>query len=57
LIRLVEIELELGLIRGIRFGTGPAVSIFSKNWNKDQIRTGTGFLGFFRTGCGILGKE
>jgi hypothetical protein len=47
----------LGLILGIRFGTGPAVSIFSKNWNKKKIQTGTGFLGFFRTRSGILGKE
>jgi hypothetical protein len=57
LIRLVEIELELGLIRGIKFGTGPAVSIFSKNWNKNQIQTGTGFFGFFRPRSGIMGKE
>jgi hypothetical protein len=32
----VESELELGLIRGIRFGTGPGVWIFSKNWNKND---------------------
>jgi hypothetical protein len=57
LIRLVEIELELGLILGIRFGTGRAVSIFSKNWNKNQIQTGTGFLGSYRPRSGIMGKE
>jgi hypothetical protein len=37
----------LGVIRGIRFGTGPAVSIFSKNWNKNDANWNW-VLGFFQ---------
>jgi hypothetical protein len=37
----------LAVLRGIRFGTGPAVSIFSKNWNKNDANWNW-VLGFFQ---------